>query len=214
LLLYSSHLPLGVPNGLVIHLHTTNSFLAQSTSNQDAPLKDQYPSLYNIVNHTNVTVANVFSSTPLNIGFRRTLLGNRWDRWVHLVTRLMGVQITDQVDTFKWGLTTWDFFCVKSMYNYLINGHTIYLKKYIWKIKAPLKIRIFLWFHHKEVILTNHNLCKRGWHGSSKCCFCDQDETIQYLFFTCPFVKIIWRIIHMTFNIPLLRISQTCSEIG
>jgi hypothetical protein len=34
LLLYSSHLPLGVLNGLVIQLHATNSFLAQSTSNQ------------------------------------------------------------------------------------------------------------------------------------------------------------------------------------
>jgi hypothetical protein len=34
LLLYSSHLPLGVPNGLVIQLHATNSFLAQSTTNQ------------------------------------------------------------------------------------------------------------------------------------------------------------------------------------
>jgi hypothetical protein len=33
LLLYSSHLPLGVPNGLVIQLGT-NSFLAPSTSNQ------------------------------------------------------------------------------------------------------------------------------------------------------------------------------------
>jgi hypothetical protein len=114
----------------------------------------------------------------------------------------MRVQITDQVDTFKWGLTTSGIFSVKSMYNDLINGHTVYLKKYIWKIKAPLKIRIFLWFLHKEVILTKDNLCKRGWHGSSKCCFCDQDETIQHLFFSCPFVKIIWRIIHMTFNIP------------
>jgi hypothetical protein len=36
LLLYSSHLPLGVPNGLVIQLYATNSFLAQSTSNQVA----------------------------------------------------------------------------------------------------------------------------------------------------------------------------------
>jgi hypothetical protein len=76
----------------------------------DVPLKDQYPSLYNVVNHTNVTVAHVFSLAPLNIGFRRTLSGNRWDRWVHLVTRLTRVQITDQVDTFKWDLTTSGFF--------------------------------------------------------------------------------------------------------
>jgi hypothetical protein len=78
----------------------------------------------------------------------------------------------------------------------------VYLKKYIWKIKVPLKIRIFMWFLHKEVILTKDHLCKQGWHVSSNCCFCDQDETIQHLFFSYPFVKIIWRIIHMTFDIP------------
>jgi hypothetical protein len=39
LLLYSSHLPLGVPNGLVIQLHATISFLAPSTSNQRRDLQ-------------------------------------------------------------------------------------------------------------------------------------------------------------------------------
>jgi hypothetical protein len=76
------------------------------------------------------------------------------DRWVHLVTRLMGLQLTDQIDTFKWALTTSGIFSVNSMYNDLINGHTVYLKNYIWKIEVPLKIRIFMWFLCKEVILT------------------------------------------------------------
>jgi hypothetical protein len=35
------------------------------------------------VHHKNVTVANVFDSLRLNIGFRRTLSGNKWDRWLH-----------------------------------------------------------------------------------------------------------------------------------
>lgn len=43
----------------------------------DLPLKDQYPTLYNIVNHTNVTVAHVMGSAPLNIGCRRALSGNK-----------------------------------------------------------------------------------------------------------------------------------------
>jgi hypothetical protein len=49
------------------------------------PLCEQYPSLYRIVNRTNVSVAHVMNGTPLNIGFRRSLSNNRWDRWVHLV---------------------------------------------------------------------------------------------------------------------------------
>jgi hypothetical protein len=31
--------------------------------------------------------------------------------------------------------------------------------------------------------------------------FCDQEETIHHLFIACPFAKILWRIVHMAFNI-------------
>ena len=41
----------------------------------DSPLASQYPSLYNIMNHKNVLVAQVLAQTPLNIGFRRVLSG-------------------------------------------------------------------------------------------------------------------------------------------
>jgi hypothetical protein len=155
----------------------------------DRPLKDQYPTLYNIVNHPNVTVAHVMGSSPLNIGFRRVLSSNKWDRWVHLVLRLMRVQLKDQPDAFRWALTTSGVFTVKSMYLDLLDDHTPYLKKYIWKIKVPLKIRIFMWFLHKGVILTKDNLLKRNWNGCSKCCFCDKNETIQHLFFLLPVCK-------------------------
>jgi hypothetical protein len=33
-------------------------------------MANEYPSLYNIVNHKNVTVENMLVSTPLDIGFR------------------------------------------------------------------------------------------------------------------------------------------------
>ena len=88
------------------------------------------------------------------------------------------------------------------MYIDLLNDYTVFLKKYLWKMKVPLKIKIFMWFVYKKVILTKDNLVKRNWHGCVKCCFCDQDETIQHLFISCPFTKMLWRIIFMTFNIP------------
>jgi hypothetical protein len=64
------------------------------------PLCEQYPSLYRVVNRANVSVVHVMGVTPLNIGFRRALLDDRWDRWVHLVTRIMGVQLSDDNDVF------------------------------------------------------------------------------------------------------------------
>jgi hypothetical protein len=98
-------------------------------------------------------------------------------------------------------LTTSGVFSVKSMYLDFMNDNVRFLCKYIWKIKVPLKIRIFMWFLHKKVLLTKDNLAKRNWQGNKRCCFCDKDETIQHLFIACPFAKIVWRIVYMAFNI-------------
>jgi hypothetical protein len=43
----------------------------------DSPLAEQYPSLYNIVQHKNVLAATVLAQSPLNICFRRGLNDNK-----------------------------------------------------------------------------------------------------------------------------------------
>jgi hypothetical protein len=42
------------------------------------PLASEYPNLYAIVNHKNVTVASAVKEDGLNISFRRNLTGDRW----------------------------------------------------------------------------------------------------------------------------------------
>jgi hypothetical protein len=107
-------------------------------------------------------VADVLSFTPLNIGFRRVLRDDKWDYWLNLVQRLMSVKLIDEPDHFKWRLTAYGIFSVKSLYADFLNDHTKYLQKYLWKMKVPLKIRIFMWFLHKKVMLTKDNLLKRS----------------------------------------------------
>jgi len=46
------------------------------------------------------------------------------------------------------------------MYRYLITNH-IKVTQEIWRVKLPLKIKIFLWFLKKGVILTKDNLAKK-----------------------------------------------------
>ena len=60
----------------------------------ETPLALQYPSLYSIVQRRDAFVATVLQSTPLNIPFRRTLVGAHWEAWLHLVRRLMDVQLS------------------------------------------------------------------------------------------------------------------------
>jgi hypothetical protein len=82
------------------------------------------------------------------------------------------------------------------MYNALIQPDVpVYDNKKIWKIKIPLKNKIFAWYLRQGVILTKDNLIKRNWHGNKIYVFCSQDETIKHLFFHCNFARSIWSII-------------------
>ena len=84
----------------------------------------------------NVSVDDVLhNAPPLNIGFRRALVGNKWDMWYHLCIRLMDITLMDVPDSFHCNLTRNDTFAVKSMYEDRMNGHTRYLQTYLWKLK-------------------------------------------------------------------------------
>jgi hypothetical protein len=95
------------------------------------PLAAQYPSLYHIVQHKQVLVAHVLSHTPLNISFRQALTENRGSIWLHLVCRLMDIQLTNKPYTFVWKLTKNGLLMVKSLYLDFMNGHTKFLRKYL-----------------------------------------------------------------------------------
>ena len=58
------------------------------------PFKVQYPSLYNLVCKKSDTVANVFETIPLNISFRRALVGHNLVSWHSLVSHLVNIQLT------------------------------------------------------------------------------------------------------------------------
>lgn len=73
----------------------------------------------------------------------------------------MMVNLNDEDDRFVWNLTSNGLFIVKSMYEDLMCDYTPFLRKYLWKVKIPLKIKIFMWFLSNKVLLTKDNLAKR-----------------------------------------------------
>uniref|UniRef100_A0A453MGA0 Reverse transcriptase zinc-binding domain-containing protein n=1 Tax=Aegilops tauschii subsp. strangulata TaxID=200361 RepID=A0A453MGA0_AEGTS len=91
-------------------------------------------------------VATSLNSAPLNIQFRRSLVGEHWNAWLHMVHRLMDVQLSDHTDTIRSKLTTNGIFSVKSMYLDLIDSGPLPRSLHIWRIKVPLRIKIFMWF--------------------------------------------------------------------
>jgi hypothetical protein len=163
-------------------------------------LREQYPGLYNIVHHKNNTITKVMKTSPPNLMFRRDLSGQRLVAWNVLLLRLANVHLQNGSDGFCWNLLENGNISIDSMYNALIQSGVPIGKinnNTLWKLKIPLRFKVFGWYLRKGVILTKGNLAKRNWFGSKKCVFCHQGETIMHLFFQCRFDTSIWLVIRL-----------------
>jgi hypothetical protein len=89
-----------------------------------------------------MSVAQVLSITPLNVSFRRALVGGNWEDWLDLVGKVMMVTLTEHRDCFLW--TAHKTFSVKNLYNGIILSAGARVNCWAWKAKIPLKIKIFL----------------------------------------------------------------------
>lgn len=87
------------------------------------------------------------------------------------------------------------------MYKAIIYRDIVPRKEVFQKLRVPLKIKIFLWYLRKGVILIKDNLAKRGWVGNTTGCFCNSSETIQHLFFDCHLARFVWNALFITFGI-------------
>ena len=153
------------------------------------PFKDQYPRIYNIARRPHASVASVLSSEPLNISFRRALVDEKLQKWLDLVAKITNINLVEESDHFRWNLHKYGVFTIRSMYLHKINQHALFRHKLIWKLKIPLKIKIFFWFLQRGVSLTKANLTRKNWKGSLKCCFCNCNESITRLLFCCHHAK-------------------------
>ena len=93
-----------------------------------------------------------------------------------------------------------EYFSIKSMYAALVNSG-IRVSHDIWQIKIPTRLKIFLWYLKKGVILTKDNLARRNWNGDTRCSFYHSPESIQHLFLDCFYAKFLWRAVHLMFAI-------------
>jgi hypothetical protein len=125
------------------------------------PLKSLFPALYNIVRRKGAYVRTVLSMISLNVAFRSSLVGVYLQAWHEVVGMVADVQLTNQKNRFVWELHQNVLFLFKSMYRALLETETTPYNILIWKLKLPLKIKVFLWYLYKGVILTKDNLARR-----------------------------------------------------
>jgi hypothetical protein len=92
-----------------------------------------------------------------------------------------------------WALEKKSLFTTKSMYRFLTDrGVTSRVAGFIWRSKAPLKIKFFLWQLHNNKLQVAANLAKKGWKSDKVCCLCTCVETEDHNFFKCHLAKMIW----------------------
>jgi hypothetical protein len=138
----------------------------------------QYPNLYNLVRKKSAIIQSVFSTTPLNVSFQRSLVGVNLQSWHDLVHNIANIHLNDQPYIFRWVLTSSGQFLISSMYMAMIDSDIVPHNIFLWKLKIPLKVKVFLWLLYRKVILTKDNLLKRNWKGAATCCFYHNNETI------------------------------------
>jgi hypothetical protein len=146
-------------------------------------LREQYSSLYNIVRHKGDTITKILETSPPNVSFRKDLSSQRLVSWNALLLSLVNIQLQPVHDVFRWNQHENGKCLVASMYNALIRPELPIDKNSnnkLWKLKRPLRIKIFGWYLCKGVILAKDNLAKRIWNGSRTCVFYHHDETIKH----------------------------------
>lgn len=66
----------------------------------------------------------------------------------------------------------------------------------LWKIKALLRIKIFMWLAARNRILTTEILTQRGWQGPSICVLCyNNEKNLEHLLFRSTYVRALWRLL-------------------
>ena len=91
-------------------------------------------------------------------------MGQNLRDWNRIVSCLTYLNLQDILDVFTWSLHSTGQFSVKTMYAALINNG-VRLSQEIWRAKMPMKIKIFMWYLKRGVILTKDNLARRNWNG-------------------------------------------------
>jgi hypothetical protein len=172
----------------------------------NATLREQHPCLYNIVRQKQDNVAEVLSSSPPNLSWHRNLIWQKLAAWNELIPCMANIILCHEWEEFQWNLHPNGKFSVKSQYLAMIHADVPNINKDLWKLKTPLKIKIFMWYLRQGVILTKDNLAKWNWQGRKQWCFCHKDETIKHQFFYCRFTRAVWSIIHAASGL-----SQPCS---
>jgi len=150
----------------------------------EVPMKVLYPDLYQMCSQPQARVIDHWDGIDWNIAFRRSLSISEKQDLDDLILLLNQIDLVDGNDNVLWDLEKSKVFSTKSLYSFITNmGVTLQNSGSFWKIRVPLKVKIFLWQVNNDKLQNATTLKHRGWRGSHLCCLCQKQETADHIFF-------------------------------
>ena len=89
----------------------------------------------------------------------------------------------------------------------------------LWKLHVPSKIKVFAWLLLADRVNTRNMLKRRHYNigNNVNCaiCSCNVEETVEHLFFNCPFSQTCWNAIDISWpdsgnRLQLIRDGRQC----
>jgi hypothetical protein len=157
----------------------------------EKPICLMVPVLFDRCKQKDITI-HKFLTLNGQVKFDRWLPPCLFEQWVDVVNQVYNFPFKSEDDVISWKWGGKGRYNTKSAYDHLSVGEEGLQFQHIWKSKTPYKIKNFTWLLENNAILTRDNMVKRKWNGDPSCCFCNQMETVEHLFFQCSIAKCIW----------------------
>ncbi|KAL0453544.1 UNVERIFIED_CONTAM: hypothetical protein Slati_1332500 [Sesamum latifolium] len=105
-------------------------------------------------------------------------------------------------DNLVWNFEKNDQFMMRSAYNIALQlrreaecSDSSQSWEFIWKSKAPPKVKLFGWRCTQEALPTIQQLRHRGIQVGEGCGYCDSEaEDLMHVLFRCSFARLVWAV--------------------
>jgi hypothetical protein len=124
--------------------------------------------------------------------------------WEEVCQIASTIIFSEEEDSMIWQFSSNGIYNVQSLYRIInFSGIQPVLVSSIWYIKIPPRVQYFLWLLSKNRLLTRDNLSKRRKVENPTCLFCNEQESVNHLFFECVVAKQLWNVLSSILGIQL-----------
>jgi len=167
-------------------------------------LKHVYPRIASNSRSESISVFDVMQAEDLDTLFFLPLSQQALEELEQLQNHLQDIPY-DEHSQDRWTPTWGNSYTSKRFYSYIfgtVEAHPIF--KEVWKSGCTPRIKFFAWLVLVDRLNTKTMLTRRHLHvhDDDFCVVCEtrEDETIEHIFFTCPFASQCWASINFVWD--------------